>query len=116
MSASRLAWGTLPAGYQFGDAGKTPAVGLSTEFVRMYDEAADHTDQRTLATAQQRWRACHENAAAQLRAKAVWGGGYEAWRKKQDAANAAYPAERAAWDRAQRGVTANVIEGETDLP
>jgi hypothetical protein len=85
MSDARLdrARGTLPAGYQFGDA---------------------------------RWRAPHENASHVLATKAVWGGGYAAWRRDKDARQANYPAERAAWNQAQRHLTANVIEGETDLP
>lgn len=91
MSDARLARAreTLPAGYQFGDARRGTVLP---------------------------WRPRHENAAEQLRAKAVWGGAdYETWRRVKDARLARYPAARAAWDLAQR-VGCNVIEGEHDLP
>ena len=67
---------TLPASYQFGDARKGVVLP---------------------------WRPRHENAAEQLRAKAVWGGlDYATWRREKDARQAAYLLERAAWDRDTR--------------
>jgi len=76
---------TLPTGYQFGDGRRSTVLP---------------------------WCPRHENAAEQLRAKAVWGGlDYATWRRDKNARLANYPAERAAWDRHQAAGW-NVIEGD----